>query len=374
MSYRLDSHYHIVDGKIVDIGKQLHPLENIFDKTVYIKRFCSLFGDDISHEDISGGKGKLFKIQYKGYDYNVYIEAFDGGGRDKSKKIAIPATNQKNGSAFKTLIQNYDSVLIINEYVPLKQTSEGRLELCDTSVYAIIKPEEVYASKVIREQTGNASSRWVDLDILLRAYNENCVLENSAKNVYVIPSNKLKSFFDTSLINEQYESMSKYLFEEYKKGESDKDKIVGSIGRIFRNKLIKNRLKSINGSCPVCACEFCNCTVDIPELLVASHINARANIRNDDSLTDEEKFNLMTDINNGFLLCRTHDAIFDKKFITIDEEGNLVVSSELLGKEKEFNIENLEGTEVIKGVSSEMQEYLKQHRLDYQKKIRSKKK
>ena len=204
MSYRLNSHYHIVDGKVVDIGKQLHPLENTHDKTVYIQRFCSLFGDDILYEDISGGKGKLFKIQYKGYDYNVYIEAFDGGGRDKSKKIAIPATNQKNGSAFKTLIQNYDSVLIINEYALLKQNSDGNLELSDTSVYGIIKPKEIYQSDVIKSKTGNSSSRWVDLDTILRAYNEDRVLLNGSKNVYVIPSSKLKSFFDTSLINEQY--------------------------------------------------------------------------------------------------------------------------------------------------------------------------
>lgn len=233
-----------------------------------------------------------------------------------------------------------------------------------------MKPKEIYTSKVIKCGTGNASSRWVYLEDMLKCLKENRVIMNRTDNVYIIPSTKLKFFFDTELIIEQYEEMSKYLFEELKKeNKKDIEKLESSISRVFRNRLIKEREKKIDAIHSVkCTCEFCNCGVDIPELLIASHINAKANIRNNSFLTDEEKYNLMTDINNGFLLCRTHDALFDKKYITLDEEGKLVVSDKIKEIEKEFNIENLEGKVAISNISDKTKEYLKQHRLEYYEK------
>ncbi len=366
----LDEQWHIVDGKVEKIN-QIHPLENLKDKTVFIERFKSLFGDDLQYEDISEGSGRLFKISYQGYEYNIYIEAVDsGGGRDKKKKIGIPSTKSKNDkpNPFRVLIDNYESVLIINEYVPLVRKN-GVLEYADKSVYAVMKPKEVYSSKVIREKTGNASSRWIWFEDMLKCLEKDSVVMNRKENVYIVPSTRVKDFFDTRLIIEEYEQMSKYLFEKMKEEPKDIQRLENSITRIFRNNMIKQRYKKIDENHSVnCTCEFCNCNVNVPELLVASHINAKANIRNDDSLSDEEKYTLMTDINNGFLLCRTHDALFDKKYITLDEDGKLIVSERIKDMEKEFNIENLENTVVISSLSDKTKEYLKQHRLDFEEK------
>mgnify|MGYP003294248686 CR=1 FL=1 len=207
MTHTLGMYKHIVDRKIQNINIP-HPLEGHYEKDIFIKRFINHF-KGMTYEDISGGNNKLFKIHYNGYSYNIYIEAFDGGGRDRndgSKKISITSSN-----AFKQLIDKGESVLIINEYVPLCNNN-GKLELDNISVYGIIKPEEIYSSKVIRENTGNPSSRWVSLEIMLQALNENRMVMNNVDNVYVVPSNRISSYFDLRIIDEQYEEMARYIF------------------------------------------------------------------------------------------------------------------------------------------------------------------
>lgn len=347
MTHTLGMYKHIVDGKIQNIGTP-HPLEGYYDKKIFIKRFISHF-NGMTYEDISDGNNKLFKVHYNNCDYNIYIEAFDGGGRDRtdgSKKISITGSR-----AFKKLIDNGESVLIVNEYVPLIHDEKDNLVLDDTSVYGIIKPEEIYSSKVVREDTGNPSSRWVSLETMLDALNKQKLVMNNVNNVYVIPSYLISSYFDLKIIDEQYEEMVKYIFEE------ETNKIISEekIGRIFRDRLIAKRGLE---------CEFCNCKVNVSDQLVASHINARTNIRNDENLSDEEKIELMSDVYNGFLLCRTHDALFDKKHITITNDGKLIVAPEFRKLEKEYNIEGFEGKKIIE-VSEESIKYLKVHQEEF---------
>ena len=350
MTHTLGLYKHIVDGKIQEITTP-HPLEGHYDKKIFIKRFISHF-NGMTYEDISDGGNKLFKIHYNDCEYNVYIEAFDGGGRDRtdgSKKISITSSR-----AFKKLIDNGESVLIVNEYVPLIHDSEGNIVLDDVSVYGIIKPEEIYSSAVIRNNTGNPSSRWVSLENMLDALNNKKMVMNNSDNVYVMPSYLINSYFDLKILDEQYEEMAKYIFEVEDNNTLSEEKI----GKIFRDRLIAKRGLE---------CEFINCGVNISDQLVASHINARANIRNDETLSDEEKFELMADVNNGFLLCRTHDALFDKKHITLTNDGKLIVSPDFRNLEKEYNIEGYEGKKIIE-VSDETIKYLDVHRQDFCKK------
>ena len=171
------------------------------------------------------------------------------------------------------------------------------------------------------------------------------------ENVYVMPSNLISNYFDLKIIDEQYEEMTKYIFESEDNNKLSEEKI----GRIFRDRLIAKRGLE---------CEFCNCKVDISDQLVASHINARSNIRNDKTLSDDEKFELMSDVNNGFLLCRTHDALFDKKYITLTNEGKLIVAPEFRKLEKEYNIDGFEGKKIIE-VSKDSIKYLEVHRKEF---------
>lgn len=62
-------------------------------------------------------------------------------------------------------------------------------------------------------------------------------------------------------------------------------------------------------------CEVCQ--IKQKELLVASHIKPWS------ESDDYEK----GDLNNLLLLCAMHDALFDKGFISFDEEGKIIVSA-----------------------------------------------
>jgi len=61
-------------------------------------------------------------------------------------------------------------------------------------------------------------------------------------------------------------------------------------------------------------------TLDIPEMLRASHIKPWADCDN-----DSDRLNIY----NGFLLSANYDALFDKGLITFDDKGNIIYSNKL---------------------------------------------
>lgn len=95
----------------------------------------------------------------------------------------------------------------------------------------------------------------------------------------------------------------------------------------------------------------CLCNVKNHEFLIASHIKPWA-----ESETKEK-----LDVDNGFLMCLNHDKLFDKGYITFDDDGKIRISKELTDNDKMFlNINsrmhlNVELTEGNK-------KYLKFHR------------
>ena len=91
------------------------------------------------------------------------------------------------------------------------------------------------------------------------------------------------------------------------------------------------------------------CGMDDRNLLVASHIKPWK-----DS-TDEEK----TDGDNGLLLCPAHDSLFDKGFISFDDNGRIRISDRLSEKNRELM--NIRPGQKIP-VSGRMKGYLKYHR------------
>lgn len=63
----------------------------------------------------------------------------------------------------------------------------------------------------------------------------------------------------------------------------------------------------------------CLCGVNKPQLLVASHIKPWGKCNPDEKL----------DVNNGFLLCPSHDKLFDLGYITFSDDGTIIISKEL---------------------------------------------
>lgn len=93
----------------------------------------------------------------------------------------------------------------------------------------------------------------------------------------------------------------------------------------------------------------CLCGVENPALLIASHIKPW--------VESEPKEKL--DVNNGFLMCPNHDRLFDKGYITFDDEGKIIVSDRL--KENDRVFLNVNSRMYIELTESN-KKYLKFHR------------
>ena len=83
----------------------------------------------------------------------------------------------------------------------------------------------------------------------------------------------------------------------------------GAIQRVFRDNLIIE----FNQKCALCG-------INQKGLLISSHIlpYSKCKIKED-----------MINHNNGLLLCPNHDALFDKKLISFDSDGNIIISPEI---------------------------------------------
>ena len=105
----------------------------------------------------------------------------------------------------------------------------------------------------------------------------------------------------------------------------------------FRDKLLKKYNRC------------CLCGVENQTLLIASHIKPWAE--------SEPKEKL--DVNNGFLMCPNHDKLFDKGYITFDDNGKIIISDRLTENDKVFlNVDSRMQIELTKS----NKKYLKFHR------------
>ncbi|MGY5267791.1 HNH endonuclease [Paraclostridium bifermentans] len=93
---------------------------------------------------------------------------------------------------------------------------------------------------------------------------------------------------------------------------------VSTTQRVGQSQL-RNRLIEKYKKCQICG-------LDIVDLLIASHIKPWKYSNNEERL----------DINNGLLLCPNHDKLFDKGFITFNNDGSIVISDLLNSKNKDI--------------------------------------
>lgn len=135
----------------------------------------------------------------------------------------------------------------------------------------------------------------------------------------------------------------------YDKFESKAEKYYRSEKKIrvfqekFRSKLLKKYKK-----CQVCELENEN-------MLVASHSKRYCECNSYES----------HDVYNGFLLCKSHDGLYDSGLITFTDEGNIIISDELSHHDREI----LNINENIKiDLEEESLKYLKWHRENWFKK------
>lgn len=93
----------------------------------------------------------------------------------------------------------------------------------------------------------------------------------------------------------------------------------------------------------------CLCKVENSALLVASHIKPWSVSSADEKL----------DVENGFLLCPNHDALFDGGYITFEDDGSIVISTRLSQMDCIFT--NVTSTMKI-SLSENNKKYLEYHR------------
>ena len=93
----------------------------------------------------------------------------------------------------------------------------------------------------------------------------------------------------------------------------------------------------------------CLCGVENHALLTASHIKPWAESESKEQL----------DVDNGFLMCPNHDKIFDKGYITFDDDGKIIISDRLTENDRELlNVDSRKHIELTEG----NKKYLKFHR------------
>lgn len=73
------------------------------------------------------------------------------------------------------------------------------------------------------------------------------------------------------------------------------------------------QMHEFDHTCPVCQ-------INLPYLLIASHIKP---------FRDCAHIYETVNHDNGLLLCRNHDYLFDQGYFTIDDEGNILISDQL---------------------------------------------
>lgn len=120
----------------------------------------------------------------------------------------------------------------------------------------------------------------------------------------------------------------------------EKDAIVKV--RINQDKFRSGLLRKYNGKC-------CLCGVDEDAVLVASHIRP----------WNQSDAHEKLDLDNGLLLCPNHDRLFDRGFISFDDQGVILISDKLSNNSKVFmNVHERMHIEV----SDDNREYIKYHR------------
>ena len=136
------------------------------------------------------------------------------------------------------------------------------------------------------------------------------------------------------------------IIEEIEKGTNEgtlkgEEKIILVKARVnqsvFRDRLLKKYHKC------------CLCEVENQALLKASHIKPWVVSDADEKL----------DVENGFLLCPNHDALFDGGFISFDDNGNIMISDRLTKTDCTFT--NVVPTMKLK-LSEGNRKYLEYHR------------
>ncbi|EGT3616374.1 HNH endonuclease [Clostridium perfringens] len=231
----------------------------------------------------------------------------------------------------------------------------------DKKKITLIYKGEAFPAEIEGEIKGRIRMNWTKLIPKMKEVFKNEIndFEDSEELIVRVP--RLKFTKETS-IKYDVEMRTKYSYDvlcELEKLEIDvENKTIEEINEVgeviervvkarknqnkFREALFKKESK-----CKICGLAY-------KELLIASHIKPWS------ISTPEEKLNPF----NGFLLCPNHDSLFDKHFITFDDNGKIIISKRLSESDKKL----LSIDEYISiCIEEENKKFLKEHRKIFNK-------
>ena len=123
---------------------------------------------------------------------------------------------------------------------------------------------------------------------------------------------------------------------------SETQKELLTFARIGQGKYRKDLIE-LWGKCSVSEC-------NMTDLLIASHIKPWSESSNEEKL----------DRYNGLLLLPNYDKLFDKHLISFDDDGKIIISSQI--KEEEYKVLGISANDKLFKILPENKPYLKIHR------------
>jgi hypothetical protein len=274
-----------------------------------------------------------------------------GPGTKEHQKIIELKSNKSDISLFEEQTYNFYFNKISDEYYFNYLISVVGKKYSLIAYILFIKDSELY----LPISTTNFDNLFSDLNISLKTTKQ-CSWENYSNylevisNIRVFVSNKLNcdmTLLDTHsfcwILTSQMRTeddsnfINDYIIIEHNK---DKDAIIKA--RIGQSTYRTNLIHKWGGKCSVN--DYSN-----NNLLIASHIKPWKDCNNFEAI----------DSNNGLLLTPNYDILFDKGYISFNNEGYILISSKLNELDrKEFGISNNIRITII---SSELLKYLKYH-------------
>ncbi len=169
---------------------------------------------------------------------------------------------------------------------------------------------------------------------IIEKYNELCKKENISTVDYEQNASYKKK--------KETERLAKEMEEKFNNiSATEKESIVK---RRVGQDVLKRKLLEKNHECKICKMADKN-------FLMASHIKPWSKADDDERLDED----------NAFLLCPNHDALFDKGYISFDNDGKILISEELSYKTRELL--NINDSTVI-SLTNENKVYLEWHRVN----------
>lgn len=315
--------------------------DDILTDICFLVTGCKTFEKRILNDTYN--KGRLVRVEYKGIVTYVSLSETENKGRNSSLQSVPSAINSfysdtriNKKLAYYFLPHKGNLFTAYHKFMYKLMTTAGMRFLnaevneSFTDIYDLIHYRDVNKSK---NRSNNSTYITFSSDgkvqIFAKTYGANkyestligiacATIHDGPVEIYNICEKNLKILPDSSQKTLRLFSNIRLINTERSMDRTDFNSSSVQLRSPFYlyNLLAKYGAKS-------CAC--CGCP--IPEIIQGAHIWNVADIKNDSSLSDEQKYQYATTAENGIWLCSNHHKLFDSNILRIDEKGRFYLSN-----------------------------------------------